>query len=206
MSKVSTFTGSPSWPGLSGGSGRGTALNIEVTHELGSSADDLTLQETRVVPASLRPTTINFKSTVLTSGALRLRSPAYMATVRRRRAQSITQQIVDLARHAEADDFSVYTFSVVDALREAILVLLDAESEGNAREVFRVIRDTFLNGGWNLYRTAIARDAAIGILKDVTVAEDVSPELADCTFTRLADAGLNSIGLTFSDGQAEVLS
>jgi hypothetical protein len=183
---------------------RPSTISIDLRHEIGSPLRDSMLTEVALVPPSATPTTVIVNSSVATSGAQRLRSPAYMASIRRRKTAAIAKEIASLKLQEGAEDFSVYTLPIVEGLRAAISTLHDAEAEGNAREVLRLLRDTFLNGGWGKYRQPEARSAAIALLKELASSEEVEPELASGAFDDLAEVGLNPVAFAFPDGDDEV--
>ena len=97
-------------------------------------------------------------------------SANYLATVRRREAGSAAKIVRNLASRATDDHFIVWTEEALESLRRSVGVLADAEEsaypehEGNACEVLREVRDSFLNGGWQKYREPGVAEAVAGIL------------------------------------------
>src|SRR5947207_381332 len=122
-------------------------IAFNIRHE---TLEDDVKRQTRLIEPSVLPTLITVKSEIAATGAKALRSPAYLASVRRRWARNIAKNVADLEAQALRDDFAVATFPIVTSLRKVLTdILVDAENEGNAREILRRLRDTFLNGGWN---------------------------------------------------------
>jgi hypothetical protein len=62
-------------------------------------------------------------------------SSEYFATVRRRKAKSIQSSIAGLVEYAERDDFAAWTFPIIQQIKQLLDFLIDAEKEGNTREI-----------------------------------------------------------------------
>ena len=147
-------------------------------------------------------TVMLFKSVSVSSS--RLGSPAYMATVRRRIARTIAKQVADLAGYITREVFSTYTLPIVDALRKGLNELIEADAEGNSREVFRLVRDTFLNRGWESYRQQSVRNVVQLLLTEMASADKLESAFAHKAYDRLAGVGLKMIPLTLAEPDDEV--
>ncbi len=169
-------------------------VGISVFHELGSDLAGGTITETRRVGPSKRATLVTVTSHVIPHSAQAIQSPEYMETVRRRRAGSIAEALSDLAPHAARDDFAVCTYPVVKKISELLETLINAQTEGNTREILRQLRNTLMNGGWRDYRDAKVRKTAIAIVRILQEAEEVTPQQVEEAFDQLHDAGLNPVG------------
>jgi hypothetical protein len=118
-----------------------------------------------------------------------------LTPVRRRGVQDVMAKIADLKAHeGRPGDFQVYTFPVVRQLSRLIEKLGGSEQEGNAREVLRQVRDTFLDGGWENYRQETTRQA-VGALLDQHLGqpEDVGPDAVKQVFAALLALGLRPV-------------
>ncbi len=126
-------------------------VELTIAHELGSSGAGLPLTEYRFLPPSPSPTLLVFKSEVVGQTTLQPASDAYRAIVRRRKARRIVEGLAGLAEYSDRKDFSVWTYPLIQQLKELLGDLADSDKEGNTREVLRQVRDTFMNGGWENY-------------------------------------------------------
>jgi hypothetical protein len=169
-----------------------TAVEVNVIHEPDIHGAGLTFEESRVIPPSAFPTLVTFKSKV---GASASEPPSneYFATVRRRKAKNIQASIAGLVKYAERDDFTAWTFPVIQQIKGLLDFLLDAEREGNTREILRQLRDSFMNEGWNNYRREEARILACKILANLASAEEILPEHVNAAFDRLIGVGLGQV-------------
>jgi hypothetical protein len=169
-----------------------TAVEVNVIHEPDVHGSGLTFEESRVIPPSVFPTLVTFKSKVGAS-ASKPPSSEYFATVRRRKAKNIQSSIAGLMKYAERDDFTAWTFPVIQQIKSLLDFLLDAEREGNTREILRQLRDSFMNGGWNSYRQEESRSLACNLLANLASAEEILPEHVDAAFERLIGMGLGQV-------------
>jgi hypothetical protein len=87
-----------------------------------------------------------------------------MATIRREKAAAIRRELTAVALCAQREDFHVYAHSLLAAVRDAIDELDACDEEGNACEIFRLIRDSLMDGGWDAYRRGDVRDMVAGFL------------------------------------------
>jgi hypothetical protein len=173
----------------------GTAVvNVSLIHELGTRLNGGTIETTRFIGPSKRPTIVKIESQVVAQGAQRIYSPDYMATVRRRKSREIARAIADLAEHADRQDIGVRTYPIVRQLGALLETLSHAEAEGNTREILRQVRNTFMNGGWQKYRDSSIRSEANRIMDDLAEAEEIFPEKVDEVFDRLSQVHLNPVG------------
>lgn len=166
----------------------------EVFHEIGQELIG-TSTHTEILKVKPSPTTtvIRLKSTVVASAAARLSSPQYIAVTRRRKVANLVSDINALANHADRDDFVVFTRRVVARIREILDYLQPAKLEGNAREVLRYVRDTFVNGGWDLYKNNARRTGVVEILQQLVDEDEVQREAPEEAFDKLFDLGFDPV-------------
>lgn len=106
-------------------------------------------------------------------------SPAYLATVRKRRAKKIQEALLRLSDSAGDEYFAVFTEQILSETKNAIKWLTDAEREsddvreGNSLEIFRCIRDSLMNGGWENYRDQDVRQVVVDILLVLHEKDDI---------------------------------
>lgn len=181
---------------------------VNLYHELGPQLENQTAEA--VVDIDETPTRVVFKSHVITRGAKALRSPHYLATIRRRGARMIAALIEALATHVQSEEFAVWTHEPLEKLRGLIYRLTEAEEfsdpehEGNSCEILRQLRDTFLNAGWERYREPAVRDAAVSILQRLAAADEVSADDAYSAMDQLLDLDLDpSVGIVWQDDEEE---
>ena len=168
-------------------------VEIDLIHEIGSDLVGGTIRRELIVDPSHKPTLVSVTSQVVTEAAWRLNSPQYIATVRRRKATKIKNAIASLAKKAGRNDFEVFALKVVEEVRELLVQLTDVQREGNTREILRQIRDTFLDGGYERYREATARDLVATILERLAEADEVTPDDVDQVWDELYDSGLAAL-------------
>ena len=168
-----------------------------IIHELGSDLQ-AEPQEVRFdIQPSNRPTCVVVISEVSTQSAQKLRSAAYMATVRRRETKTLAHEVTALTQHARRDDFGVRTFPVTERLKKLLATLSVAEQEGNTREILRRIRDSIQNGGWEAYRKPEARNVVASILGDLSTVEEVQPRHVKMASEKIAAIGFDPIAHLF---------
>ena len=183
---------------------------VDIVHELSPQLENHTEQRVVNIDQEYPPAKVLFISRVVTRGAKALRSPQYLATIRRRQAGKIARLIAGLAAHAESEDFAAWTHEALEALRRLIHKLTEAEEfsdpehEGNSCEILRQLRDTFLNTGWERYREPAVRNAAVSILQHLAAADEVSANDAYIAMDQLLDLDLNpTVGMVCQDDQEE---
>lgn len=118
----------------------------------------------------------------------------YMASVRRRQAHNLARAVAELEKYSEQEDFTAYTFSVFNQLKTLIADLTAEDKEGNAREILRQLRNSFLDCGWEQYRKPEVRQTAVAILNRLAEAEEVVPQDVKAVFKQLLQIGLNPVG------------
>lgn len=183
---------------------------VDIVHELSPQLENHTEQRVVDIDREYPPAKVLFISRVVTRGAKALRSPQYLATIRRRQAGKTARLIDGLAAHAESEDFAAWTHEALETLRRLIHKLTEAEEfsdpehEGNSCEILRQLRDTFLGTGWERYREPAVRDAAVSILQRLAAAEEVSAEDASSAMDTFLDLHLNpGAGMIGQDDQEE---
>jgi hypothetical protein len=190
-----------------------SVVNIGLVHELGWDLTGGVIETTRIISPSRRPVAVKVVSEVVTRAARRAHSPEYMATVRRRKCGKIRATVIALAEHAARPDVAVCTYPIHKDINDLLAVLASSDTEGNAREILRQVRNTLMNGGWNRYRTAAVRETAARILSHLAEAEEVLPGKVDEVFDQLDRAGLDPVGAplpelsedeTAADAESEV--
>jgi len=187
------------------------AYDVHVYHELGAQTEAQTVQETVEIDPSPLPSTVHIKSHIIASGTKALKSPQYLATIRRRHTRTIAALIRKLAAHADDQEFPVWTQEPLDRLRRLIQTLSDAEQystpehEGNSCEILRQLRDTFLNIGWKRYREPQVRSVACRILDRLATVDEVSGEDASWSMDQLLDVNLDpAVGFMWHHGKEEI--
>ncbi len=182
-----------------------------VYHEFGSTLDDRVETATFEIDRQAPPDKVVFESHVSFSGRRVLRSPAYLASVRRREAGKIGTLVEALHQHIDKDDFEIWTHQVLERLRKLIRTLSDAEEEvdveheGNSCEVFRQLRDTLLNTGWQRYRKGNVRLGVVKILQHLASAEEVTGDDASQAMDNLLDLNLDPVvGFAGQYGEEEI--
>jgi hypothetical protein len=172
-------------------------IDVPITHEIGALPEDSTIEEIIPVGPTARKTEVHIRSSVVASSARALRSPAYLATIRRRESEKIAGQIAALAERSDSEDFEVWTHEPLQRLRRLIQQLSEAEEdccpkhEGNSTEILRQLRDTFLKAGWQRYRDAQVRAVVGRILRNLAAADEVSAEDAFQAGDQLLDLDLD---------------
>lgn len=169
----------------------------DIIHELGSDLQVEPQEVTVDVQPSKLPTRVVVKSEVRTESARKLRSAAYMATVRRQKLKTLAHEVAALTQHARRDDFGVCTFPVAERLKKLLATLSTADEEGNTREILRRIRDSIQNGGWDAYRKPEVRHVVASILDDLSKLEEVQPRHVKMASEKIADVGLDSVAHLF---------
>jgi hypothetical protein len=169
--------------------------NVDLIHELDAELRSDEIREDRWIAPSSTWTRVTVKSQVASAAARRMNSPSYLATVRRREAGRLVGLIESLDKHQGRDDFAVCTHPIVEGIKGLLSKLLDADQEGNTREILRRLRDTFLDGGWNRYREKAAREIAARVLRFLADAEEVNPGHAATYFELMCDGGLEPVGI-----------
>jgi hypothetical protein len=170
-------------------------LHVTVYHEMGRGGHASPTEQIEVIPPSRHPTTVRIQVVGVGDASKGLSSPTYMASIRRRKAASVAALVRELGQHADKDDFTVYTFPVLDRLKEMLGDMADAEMEGNTREIIRQLRNTLLNAGWNRYREPAVRTFAAEILTFLASAQEVEPNDVERVVATLNDLGLDSVGV-----------
>ena len=184
----------------------------DIYHEIGPMLQDQTVKKVIPIDRTDPPLEVHVRSHVLTRSTRALRSPAYLATIRRRGAGKIARLVAELEKYADSDDFVAWTHQPLRQLRKLIQKLSDAEEysdsehEGNSCEILRQLRDTFLNSGWKRYRESGVRDTAVSILRHLAEAnqDDVTGENASIAMDRLLDLNLDpAVGFVWDDAEKE---
>jgi hypothetical protein len=185
----------------------GKTIFEDVFHEIGRVPEDSTLSVTVPIDVSSPPNQVIVRSHVVATGAV-MRSPQYLATVRRRKASQIAQTILSLKAHRGDPDFTIWTHKPLEVLRQLLQTLTDAEEfvnpehEGNSCEVLRLLRDTFLDGGWEKYRDTEICDRVAQLLKRLAEADEVTGDFANDAIDELLDIGLSpAVGMAWDDGE-----
>jgi hypothetical protein len=169
-------------------------VDINLIHELSRGATGSVLEQITVIEPSEVPTHVRIRFEVVGVTNRILGSPVYMASIRRRKTRNLALAVAELEEHAEQDDFTTYTFAIIDQLKTLLAELADATKEGNSREILRQLRNTFLNKHWEQYRKPEARHAAMAILHRLADAEEVLPQDVKETFRKLTSSNLNAVG------------
>ena len=181
---------------------------MRIVHEMSPQLGNQTEQRVLDIDQDYPPTKVVVKSQVITRGAKGLRSPEYLATIRRREAGKIAQLIHELGIRAESEDFAAWTHEPLERLRRVIHKLTEAEQfsgeehEGNSCEILRQLRDTFLNTGWERYREQHVRESGLRILRRLAQSAEVSADDCYWAMDQLLEIGLNpAAGTLFRYGE-----
>jgi hypothetical protein len=127
-------------------------------------------------------------------------SPAYFAALRRRHAHLVAKAVEALSVHADREDFVLFAHPIVEQLRALITkTLIEADEEGNSREVFRRVRDSLMDGGWKKYKEEHVRLAVAGVLHAVGQAEHVTGEDVAKAVVALQETGLETLTMVGVD-------
>ena len=186
-------------------------FNHYLNHELSPDLEDSFIQESVTVLPSPFPTKVNISSTVRAVGARGLRSPPYLASIRRRECGQIARLIASLPQQAaNNDDFIAWTHEPFDKIRSLLDKLSAAEEcreieyEGNSCEILRQLRDTFLGNGWKRYCKNNVCDKALYVLRQLATEEEITRDHVYDSLEKLLDAGLDpAIGITIDDVEEE---
>ena len=115
------------------------------------------------------------------------------AAIRRETCAEISEAVSRLEIHADIENFNARASDVAESIRDLIARLTDAKEEGNSREILRQARDTFLNGGWEDYRSPGLREAAARVLDRLAnAAEDITPDGVDAAEAELEKGGIRA--------------
>jgi hypothetical protein len=98
-------------------------------------------------------------------------------TIRREEASALNAKLASLSGYTDREDFHVFAHDVLAALRSTIEKLDACDEEGNACEIFRLIRDSLMDGGWDAYRRDRVRNTVAQLLcllseNEVVTAQD----------------------------------
>lgn len=196
------FTASDSSPDATAGypsAPDAVEFTSNITHELGPDLTSAPVERLLRIPPSKRSTLIRVRSTVAAGPAQRMRSPEYVATIRRRKSQAIREQLEALSRHTGRDDFYMAVHPIVERIRDAISYLLDFETEGNSREILRQLRDSMLDGNWDKYQVPEVRAVALGMISMLADKPEITAKDAFSTVDAFANFGINGPGAILSD-------
>ena len=169
-------------------------VNRTYLHELGSDLAPDPIEDEFIVPARKSPTTVKIRSEVISQGAKQFLSPTYMASMRRRNADTVAKMIFDLQGHEDSTDFAVYTFPIYTKIKEMLELLQPARQEGNSRLILRMLRDTLMNGLWDRYRVPDVRSKVVALVEKRLIVDEVTMNSADAVFDELCDLGLDPVG------------
>lgn len=188
----------------------GVDLVVATTHEIGSVPEDMSLERVVSVPPSTSITHVLFRSEVRATGARALRSPAYLAAVRRREAQTLLKLLDKLGNQTDSPDFVVWTHEPLERLRRLIRTLSESEEfsyprhEGNSTEILRQLRDSFLKSGWKRYREPEVREVARIALVKLADVDEVSADDAYRVGDQLLNLGIDpAVGDLCGDAEGD---
>lgn len=161
------------------------------TIEVGADLSAGSASRTELIGPSNRPTIVHATASVVAGPALRMRSSAYLLALRKKKCAKIAVGVEALSEFADRQDFSSYTFPLVDDLARLAADLSAVEShEGNTIAVLRNVRYMFMDGGWDAFRGAGARSVVVSILRELSKTDNVEPSMVKQAFTRLYKAKL----------------
>ncbi len=116
-----------------------------------------------------------------------------MAIQRRRRAQKLLDALMRLETHADDEAIHVYSHGILEICRDAIRFLVPSDDEGNAREIFRLIRDSVMDSRWERYREPHIRKLVHNYAHQLATAEAIDYEIALSAGDEFDEAGLISL-------------
>jgi hypothetical protein len=186
---------------------RPETLQINLVQELGSDSVGGTIREEYPIGPSNAPTIVSVASHVVTETARKAGSPEYLASVRRRKSRRIINMLSSLDKKTRRSDFDVFTFRIMEEIRELLVQLADVQHEGNTREILRQVRDTFLDGRDESYRDPKARDVVASIFQRLSDADEVTPADVDQVWDELYRNDLAApipLVVTVGEGKEEV--
>jgi hypothetical protein len=126
-------------------------------------------------------------------------SPSYLAAKRREQSAKIMESVNRLASKANDRAFHIWTQEPLQQIKRLIHFLDQAEEftevehEGNACEILRQLRDSFLREGWERFRSKSVRDTVVVLLKKLASEDAISAKDADHSMDALLDAGLEPV-------------
>jgi hypothetical protein len=160
---------------------------------------DTTQESSFVIETPSPRTRISVRSHIVGTASSPSPSPAYLAAKRREKCRKISKAISGLDRYEGREDFHIWTDEPLTLVKNLIHFLdaaeqySDIESEGNACEVLRQLRDSFLRQGFQRYREKQVRDAVLAILKQLEVSDSITAEIADKSMDQFLDIGLEPV-------------
>lgn len=192
--------------------GRPKKQSFFLFHELGEDSPGMTLEEVCTVEPSAVPTQLSLMVHLVGARVPGRATPEYLATMRRRKPDALKTAVIELTAHADKDDLVVYTFPILEDIKELLNTLADGEREGGAREVLRQLRNTLVNEGWKGYRSAAARKVVAETLQSLAEATTIRDECVKGLSAKLRSVSLNPVGVALpelsgdGDGEEEEVS
>ena len=152
------------------GVARPDTLVVSLAHDFDPDLEERWYEFPLDLDPKTRRSSLLVKSHVYaTQSKKKLGSANYLAAVRRREA-GLSPSSSRISPPAATTSISLRGRTRLEKLRRAVQVLADAEEsaypehEGNACEILREVRDSFLNGGWRKYRERGVPETVAGIL------------------------------------------
>jgi len=183
---------------LFGSSGTGEAV-IDLIHEI---PDTSTISENSFLVETPEPQTafvVRTQFIGVRRDDLNANSSSFLAAKRRRRSKRVSVLIGELSRHVDDDCFEASTHQVLSEVRDLLRFLTEAQagervqSEGNACEILRQIRDSLMRSGWQKYRVPSVRSAVMAVISPLVIEDDITAEHADRCMDVLLDCGLEPV-------------
>jgi hypothetical protein len=93
-----------------------------------------------------------------------------------RKAANLAEEVEGLSQFSGVRDFTTYTYSIISKCKDLLSALAESPTEGYSREIIRLLRNTFLEQGWEKYRQPQKRKAAIQVLRMLASSSEVGNE------------------------------
>jgi len=165
-----------------------TNYEIPFVHEYPQAGRSVIRKEIEIPPSSEASKVVATSMVIVEPGQ---HTPEYIAVIRRRLAHKLIEEIENLGKHAKREDFDVPASLVLQSIKEALQKLEAATTEGNAREVFRQLRDSMLDGRWKDYKLQAVRQVSSNILSDMGKLDRVDSSFYRDSYRKLKKAGAN---------------
>jgi hypothetical protein len=177
---------------------------FQLVHEIRPELADEVQTATICIEPSIERTLIKVRSIADLSQARRGESAVFVASLRRKRCREIAGKIRVLDRLSASQSMLVVTQPILADLKDLLARIQQTTQEANAREILRQVRDTLMNGQWNLYAGKSARDCVADLLLSLAeFNETVSIDDVYSAADRLESNGFKISGLVISDEQEQ---
>ncbi|TWU06241.1 hypothetical protein [Stieleria varia] len=183
-----------------GNSGQ-ASMTYQIINEVGPLLKDSVQEATFDLPANKFATTIKIRAVADASAARHGESPNFVASIRRKECKSLAESVAAIPNRPSSVPAVVATQQLLRKLTLLIERIQSIATEANSREILRQVRDTFLDGQWDLYETPGTADKVAGILTKLSSLSRV--EMADIkqSSRTLEQSGFLLAGFMVNDGR-----